>query len=184
MTTPSTPSREEIAGQLRTMQIICGSLIAGVTIFLFMTFVVRSGEDAIIVQDRLDLSSVLVLIALLAAGLSLLMYYTLPTLVIAGQRQALASGQTDLVSKKLDRSTNETVALAAIYQTQMIIGLALLEGAAFLNTIVFMLEGRALNLGIAVALVVFMATRFPTRTRLDDWIAEQGRLLQDEASTT
>ena len=60
------------------------------------------------------------------------------------------------------------------YQTRMIMKLALLEGAAFFNVICTVIEHNWWSLGIAGLLVGWMLTNFPTRGRVDLWIAKQG----------
>lgn len=59
----------------------------------------------------------------------------------------------------------------ADYQTQMIIKIALLEGAAFFNIIATIIEHNWWNLGIAGLLVGWMLANFPTRNRVEHWIA-------------
>jgi hypothetical protein len=63
--------------------------------------------------------------------------------------------------------------LAAIYQTQTIIGAALIEGAAFLAGIAYMLEQRQISLYVAGALLVLIASQFPTVSRLEGWIENE-----------
>jgi len=174
--------REDLAPQLRTMQILWASLVVGVTMFLVVALVVRSGQGPILVQKRLlDFSDMLVLVGVLVAGMAVLMHYTIPALAVNSQRQALAEGRTDAIFKGREAPRSQDMALAAIYQTQMIIGLALLEGAAFLNAIVFMIQGSPVSLAVAVALIGLMATRVPTRGALDGWIEDQRARLRDES---
>jgi hypothetical protein len=56
----------------------------------------------------------------------------------------------------------------------MIIKLALLESAAFFNVIATVVEHNWWSLGLAGLLVGWMLTNFPTRSRVERWIAEQG----------
>jgi hypothetical protein len=60
-----------------------------------------------------------------------------------------------------------------IYQMQLIIALAMLEGAAFLNLIACMIEHNWWSLAIAGGVVAIMAVQFPTRTRVEQWIETQ-----------
>lgn len=64
----------------------------------------------------------------------------------------------------------------ALYQTRMIIGLAILEGAAFFNCIAYLLEGRWWTLLAVAVLVARMLASFPTRTRLRQWVADREQL--------
>jgi hypothetical protein len=70
--------------------------------------------------------------------------------------------------------TSEMQACSA-FQTQMIVRIAVLEGAAFFNVICSIIEHNWWSLGIAGLLVGWMLTNFPTRNRVERWIAEQRR---------
>ena len=60
--------------------------------------------------------------------------------------------------------------LLGIFQTKTIIGLALLEGAAFFNLIACIVEHNWWSLAIVGALVFWMLAMFPTKTRVLQWI--------------
>lgn len=185
MSDPTT--RDAIAGPLRTLQIIWGSLIAGVTVFLVVALIVRSGGDeAIVVQkDMFDFSSMLVVVVALIALLCLLAFFTVPALVVNTQRQALATSRpAHEVGGGLEGSRSGPQDLLPIYQTQFIVGMALLEGGAFLNLVAFLIEGSPLNLAVAGALLLFMIIRLPTRSGLAHWLEHQQRLLRDESQAT
>lgn len=68
--------------------------------------------------------------------------------------------------------------LLPVYQQKMIIRLGLLEGAAFMNLVVFMTEQQQWSLGIVGLMVVIMIVNFPTPGRIHDWIKEQKELLE------
>jgi hypothetical protein len=74
--------------------------------------------------------------------------------------------------------------LCGIFQTRLIIGFAMLEGAAFLQAIAYMVEGQLFSLAIGLALVLVMAMAFPTRSRLENWIERRkGVIMQEPAFT-
>ncbi|MCG8409437.1 MAG: hypothetical protein MI923_29885 [Phycisphaerales bacterium] len=56
---------------------------------------------------------------------------------------------------------------------------ALLEGAAIANLIVFMLEDRLLCLAVGGAVLLAMAAHFPTMDHAARWIERQKQLIQD-----
>ena len=57
------------------------------------------------------------------------------------------------------------------FQRLLIIRMAMSEGAALMATVAYMLTGRPIALGVAVAMIVFMAVaQFPTRERMDAWM--------------
>lgn len=59
------------------------------------------------------------------------------------------------------------------YQARTIVGLALLEGAAFFNIIAAIVEHKWWSLAVAGALVFWMLAMFPTRTRIRHWVETQ-----------
>lgn len=175
--------RDDLAANLLTMRIITGALIAGVVVFLAITFVVRSDQQGpiFVTAPDLGLSSIFVLLGLVGALLCVLAAYFVPPLLVANQRRQLAEGRFVMGPNK-EVPKNETLGLVMIYQSQMIVSLALLEGAAFFNAIAFMLEGSPLSLGLALLLLGVMALWFPTRSGLESWLAEQSILLRDDTS--
>jgi F0F1-type ATP synthase membrane subunit c/vacuolar-type H+-ATPase subunit K len=69
-----------------------------------------------------------------------------------------------------------------LYQTKMIVGCALLEGAAFYQAIAFLLEGEQWTAALAVALLVGIALHFPTRPGVEQWIEAQAEQARSEAT--
>lgn len=61
----------------------------------------------------------------------------------------------------------------SLFMTRHIIRLALLEGATFFNIVATIIEHNWWSLGIAGLLVGWMLTQFPTRNRVEAWIARQ-----------
>jgi hypothetical protein len=57
---------------------------------------------------------------------------------------------------------------------------AVLEGAAILLLIAHLVEDSPLSLGVAIVLIVVLAAHFPTESRVDGWIEDQTRLLDEE----
>jgi hypothetical protein len=58
------------------------------------------------------------------------------------------------------------------------VGMALLEGAAFLAGIAYLLEGSPAALGMMAAVVAIMLIRSPTAGRMQDWIVRQAEELE------
>lgn len=92
----------------------------------------------------------------------------------------------NLVGRNLFRQTMEKVKaegnqdeeeiLGTYYQiftTRMIIGLALLEGAAMLNLVAFMVENQILSFVPVGILLLVMIASIPTKSKLDGWIRYQ-----------
>ena len=70
--------------------------------------------------------------------------------------------------------------LLAVYQTALIIGAALLEGATFFLAIAYFLEGQILSLIVAGVLMGLLVARFPTRSRVAGWIDRELERIDQE----
>lgn len=109
-----------------------------------------------------DLNASPSILAHIGAGFALLMFFVsqfVPN--IAAQRQL---EQIDI---------QDDMAMFATYQTRMIVGLAMLEGAGMFNAVLVMIEGSIQPLIVVALVLLTMASRFPTPGRIDDWIRTQ-----------
>ncbi|QDU39419.1 hypothetical protein Mal4_37640 [Maioricimonas rarisocia] len=141
--------------RIRVMQIITLAMVAGVVMF---------GVVAVLIVGALDEPSESQFISLFAVGVTGLMFglhLFVPEIVA---RQAAASaGSLDWYQ---------------VYQVRTIVGLALLEGAAFFNIVACILEHNWWSLAVAGGLVFWMLARFPTRSGVEQWIETQ-KVAQD-----
>jgi hypothetical protein len=140
---------------IRGMQIIAAALPLGVIVFALVA-VLALGALA-----QPPSGSIVSLVGVVFAVGAFAAHLVLPNLIA----QRAATGPQHL--------PNELKPYGA-YQTRMIMKLALLEGAAFFNVICTVIEHNWWSLGIAGLLVGWMLTNFPTRSRVERWIAEQG----------
>ena len=158
------PQFTDLNQGVRTMQIITGALLAGVIMFgVVSTMAVLNRAAPNPAQPPQA-----PIITYLAVGMTLMelgLRAVIPDLVA---RQNIARMQDSL-----DDSDQSRLRLASVYQTRMIIGMALCEGAAFFALIAWMLEGNVLAIGTAGFLVLVMLTAFPTRDRVESWIRDQ-----------
>lgn len=149
------PSNEPtIEPALLTCRIIAGALVFGVVTFAAVAIVLRLGDPP----------AAAMLMSLIAAGIAV---------AAAGARQVMVgvlSGGTG-TSQGVGPSGS-----LALYQTRMIVGLAILEGAAFFNVVAYILEGHWWSLAVTAGLVALMLTAFPTRSRLCQWVADREQL--------
>ena len=152
---------------VRTMQIICGALLMGVICFAVIALFMRLG------RGLAGPSAAKVVVAYLAAGMATVSVaarlFIPPQIVRSGIQELLKTRRVDDVTR---------FDLYPIYQTQMIVACALLEGAAIFNLIGFLVEGQIWTLAIVTALLAVMASAFPTLERVDSWADEQLRQLQ------
>ena len=75
---------------------------------------------------------------------------------------------------------SQTDAWCNAFNTQLIVGAALLEGAAFFLAIMYMVTGDLVNLLAMLPFVLLLALKFPTRSALDSWMDKQRSLLDQE----
>ena len=70
-----------------------------------------------------------------------------------------------------------------VYHTQMIVGAAINEGAAFFAGVVYLITKNPVALGVGLLLVAVMVARFPTATRIQRWVEMQHEKLREEQQT-
>ena len=85
--------------------------------------------------------------------------FFIPGLFIKTQIKSVKHSELEQVSERLPQ----------LYQTQLIIALAMLEGSAFFNLIAYLIEGNWFSLGIAGFMLALMALMFPTENRFESW---------------
>lgn len=166
---------------LRVMQIIAVALIIGPCVFAFVV--------AMLPLEAEQQSQLIALIAAAFGAATIVLRTVIPPIVAGSQRRQRitplfqgASGG-DIGGDPERQSARETAerSLYQVYQSKMIVEMALLEGAAFFNVIAYMIEEHWWSLVVAGALVVFMAGTFPTRGRVQAWVQDQLSLAELEA---
>lgn len=134
---------------LRALRILHFSLVAGSIAFLAVFTLARREPDA---EDLPDLEATFQLVGALSmagVGVAFMMF-----------KRLLQQGSASTIS--MDR-------FAAV-RAALIVHWALIEGICMLNGIFHFLSGSLLNLGIAIAAMVVLIARAPTRNRLDKWM--------------
>jgi hypothetical protein len=149
---PETPEQT-----VRLLQIISGALVLGV---LLMAGI------AVVALGSLEAPPQGTVISGLGAGFAVVafvLHLVVPS--VAARQQARSGGERQLYGA---------------YVTKTILGLSLLEGAAFMNLVALMVEHNWWSLAIAGGLVFWMLTMFPTTTRVEDWVETQQWLNQTD----
>ncbi len=163
----SSPSSLSLEAFVRTLQIIIGALCSGIVLFLAMVFSLARNEP--VPGGMLSMVGVGIAVAAVASA------FVLPGIVVAQHRRRIVEKEkADGGDRSLERR------LLDAYQVKLIMAGALLEGAALLNVVVFLLEGQWYNVAIGLLLATGIALLFPTRSRLDHWIEEQKRWMDNE----
>jgi hypothetical protein len=152
---------------VQTTRIINIALLMGVIIFLVIAFaVMRKGKLA---EDPWDVTSLMTLASLVFAAGNLAASFLVPPLLTrrnVAQVLEHDAGDEDPAWAGWGRAAKQ---LAPLFQTELIIRLALIEGAAFFCVIAFMLEGTLPALIAALVLVGVMVWQFPSESSLRAW---------------
>lgn len=138
--------------QVRVMQIIAFAMAMGILTFALVLLLVIRPEAN--AGDPL-----LAYVGLLFGGICIPVAWIVPELVA--------------------RSMPST---AESFQVKLIIGMALLEGAAFLNLIMYMITGSNLSIAMAGLLLFLLLARFPTTNGVQSWIERHEQLQEDNAA--
>lgn len=161
------PQTETFEGSVRGMQIIAVTLMSGVLFFLGIVLMNTQGDVLSFKQPEI--------ITIIAAGFGLLMivnHFVIPGIIASKQLKQLISN--DFTGS--DEATRIDK-LVGVYRIQFIIGLALLEGAAFFNLIALMIGNSGFSLCTAGVLFALMLMRFPTRDKVSFWVQDKLREL-------
>lgn len=181
MTSPS----DTLAARLRVLQIIAFALMSGSAFFLAVVvyLVQQNGGRG---QSQLDpaampiISYVAALVLVMEAPLA---FFIPRILEQAGLNRLAAVPRDGLVLPPNPRGPSGPITdqgyLLNLYQTSMIIGMALFEGASFFGSIAYLLEARPFALAIAAAPIALIALRFPTHDRLTAWLRQRSAELDN-----
>ncbi|HKI21044.1 MAG TPA: hypothetical protein VKA15_24340, partial [Isosphaeraceae bacterium] len=157
---------------IRTCQIIVGALIMGVVTFLAIALFVTqvgvnpaqalpgegAGGAAIAAAGNSSLP-VITYLAVAVGLMDLVLSFVVPKMNADRARRQMALEGPSAITKggptepKQLYPAGYTGKLAPIYHTQLIIGAALLEGAAFFATIAYLVERNPLALATAIVLL-------------------------------
>jgi hypothetical protein len=194
MSVPMQGDQDGIRSATLQGQIIVGALVAGLVTFLMISTIINigptprpaaaDGRGAIAAESPLPI----ITYAAVALGAVLLpMSFVVPGLVAKQQRRAIASaGMTASASPaptpggRSDAAKAPLSGLPAAFLTQLIIGAAIDEGAAFFALVAYLIEKNPIALAMAVALIAGVIARFPTTGRVERWIEQQQEKLREE----
>ncbi len=165
--------KQQVVAFVRTSQIILAALVMGVVMFgVVIVFGMSGGQP--------KEGSILTLLAVIVGGANLMLCFVIPQFVIAANRRKIASGTWMSPRNQAPVPDSDAGKLAATYQVKMIIGAALLEGGCFLALVAYMTERQSLSLAVAAVLLLCLLAHFPTLGRVEAWIEEQLRRVEDE----
>jgi hypothetical protein len=163
---------------IRVMQIIVFALTTGPLFFLAIVCFLVRGD----LRSAFDGMPILTLVGLVMAGSLVVVRAIVQQAFTSNARREImrqnpgtAGGKPS--AESADRVTGQ---LLGLYQTRMIIGSAMFEGAAFFLLVTHMIERSPWSLAVAVVLIVGVASHFPTVGRVGRWIDQQQALLEEE----
>lgn len=159
----------QVARAKMLLQIISGAMIMGSIFFLVIVIFLSLGEEFQWSVGVLELVGVVMGLGGLTAGLVVF------PMIQSQQIEKLKLGFREATSKKSrssegsdsEVSDSEVRALLEKYQSLTIIRFALLEGAAFLNLVVFLMGHGVVALVMAGVVLLAMFAIFPRGSRFD-----------------
>lgn len=151
---------ELLRPKINQLKIIIAALIAGVVFFALVVVVM-----GVSFQAKLEiLSTIGIGLGIMSAVMSLIA----PKLIVKSTILQYTQKAKDLTVGDKDKMVLEFLMQA--WMARSIVGAALLEGGAFLNAVVAMIERNAINLVVAIFLLALMVIYFPFENRVIDWI--------------
>lgn len=182
------PDQVVTPGRVRTMQIIAGALLIGVVGFLgfvlYYVHVANKGKPMTAPPNLPIVSLVAVAMFCTNAPLS----FVVPSIQIRSALRQILQGKWSAVGSEVDPAVRTKIAmmyatagdkLMLLRQTTMIVGMALLEGSAFMGCLSYLLEGQPFVLAVVGADVFFMLCKFPTEGRVRAWLDRQAAVLDN-----
>ncbi len=164
MSDESDPSvARHLGPSVRIVQIITFALLQGAFLFGCIALFLNSG-------DINGVPSLLTWVAVGVSGLMVVNHFVVPRIIAGAMIRNLAAN--GLAGKTLEE---KATLVMGVFQSQHIIGCAMLEGAAFLCLVVYLVESTQYALGCAVLLLCIIAARFPTTSGVQFWVENRIR---------
>ena len=170
MTRPS--ESQPIDAPLRILRIIIAALIAGVCVALGSALVLGDPQPN-------DIGAIIEIIALAALAGAMVGRFALPPLIDAATRRQV---RQQVATLPADARSHETFTrLAAGYTSRTIVVAALAESAGFMGVVACFIRPSPIGIGVALAGAVLIATLWPTRVGMENWLEDQLRRIELEA---
>jgi hypothetical protein len=171
--------REELAGQIRVLQIIAAAITLGPLAFLGYVLSMPPPGPPAAGAGNLSLTY----IACGAAAVAVIAWLVVPSLVLRSQCRQIAAGQwppSGSGGDSIAAPMSDAGKLCAAYTVRTIVAIALLEGAAFFAIVAYQQEREPLALGAAILLTVMIAAHLPTPGRVAAWVEGQLQQLDED----
>lgn len=168
----------------RTTQIIVAALAGGLLVFLAIVLIVEPpGPPAGPGRDNPLKLPFLTMIAVGIGIACLIMSFVAPGLLVSNGLKQLVErppgepAPTDPWKEGPTLPSNDVGGLLRLFQTQLIMASALVEGAGFFALIAYMIDRHPVALGFGAFLIAALLARFPTFERVHGWLDDQSARL-------
>ncbi len=165
---------ERLGPRVRILQIVIGALTMGVVIFLGIAMALREG-GLVEFKPVHDPSGIRYLL-LGIAGFLLLAGLVVPGLVVSARRRQIAGHPKSALAELMDQ-------LLGLFHVKTLVGAALMEAAAFLAIITYLLYGAVAALIAAGVFAALLLLQVPTWGRIERWLEDQMHRLGEERQT-
>lgn len=165
----------------RVAQIAVSAMAAGALTFLVVALWARWGRPPAAGHPILTWIAVALAVAMTVVRL------TVPPMMVAHRRAAIARGQFRLQPgqqspqfRQFLEKTGDAGLLWLVYISKLFVAGVPLETAAFVAVAAYLVEGNPWALGAAVVLIASLAMMIPQRETVVAWIEDQLRLVEQE----
>ncbi len=177
---PLDPTEGLTPGNLRVMQIIATAILLGDLFFLgivlFLVLVQNNGQGMTPPAGFPAVSFVAGVLLAVNAPLA----FILPGIMTRSALRRILAG-TWPVPQGMPPGPYASggAMLVAVRLTTLIMGLAMLEGAAITGSLAYLVEAHPLGLGVVCVATILMLGKFPTEQRVRAWLEKQGEALTE-----
>lgn len=154
---------------------IAGSIDPCTGIFLFAAIVLFIGDTR-----ENPSPSVVTYIRLGLAGLQVILSVIVPHVIASGHRKRIAAGTWKSQPGFYDKTDTDEGKLAVAYRTATSVGCGILDGAALLALITYLLQGHIANLIVAALILIGVAWHMPLDDRVTAWVENQLQIINDD----
>jgi hypothetical protein len=162
------------------MQIILAAILLGAIFFMAIALFFRQAN-----ANAPAAVPIITYVALAFAPMTPVGSFVIYNLALTTGRRRLAqqSGTAKANVSRSDPSSGDQRKLLELMATVLIMTAAPLEAGTFFLLISYMVEGYLLAMVLALILLGFLASRFPTQQRTERWLEQQQELLRQERMT-
>ncbi|MEO2030211.1 MAG: hypothetical protein ABGZ23_30465 [Fuerstiella sp.] len=162
---PVQPTQDRVQA-VRTLKIITFAMVMSVLVFMGVALAINKGA----IDGAPEIMS---WVGIGMAGLMTVNHLVLPNVI--------AKAASNKVNVEEIRNADEATKFSLVFpafQARHIVASAMLEFAAFMNLVFYMVTEYAGNLAAASVLVVLLALRFPTVSAAEFWVQDRAREIE------